>query len=495
MAEYKDKTPDWAKNSIGYLCFVDSFASSVPDPQGKKGIYTGDAYGEKITRLKWHEKDPTLHHNSGFYGGDLKGAAYASGYLKELGVDLVYLTPIFKALSNHKYDTLDHMAIDPHFGDINDFREMIKTFHSKGIKVIIDGVFNHTSSEHEWYKKAKAGDLKHKAMYQVNAEGYVMVWNGIETLPVLNQENPDVIEYFYSGSNSVVKYWLKQGADGWRLDVAERLGAKTLERIRVAVKETGEDKLLIGEVVETYGKECLADGRLDGVMNYVFRGTTANFLTGKIDGANYMAELVKMYSEYPEEKLRASWNLVSTHDTNRLLYDVGNDEGLFKIASALQFTYPGSPMIYFGDELGTTKGQKEEENRMGLDWEVVNSYEKHSAGGPMEWGKVNRYNSFHEFYKHMIWIRKTFGALKDGAFIESYAGENVVAYFRQNNENTVLVVVNKGNDASVKLNIPEAVMSQSRQLKCIYGGNGYFKPDRGTIEFYIGGKNAYIFAG
>jgi hypothetical protein len=95
----------------------------------------------------------------------------------------------------------------------------------------------------------------------------------------------------------------------------------------------------------------------------------------------------------------------------------------------------------------------------------------------------------------MIWIRKTFGALKDGAFIESYAGENVVAYFRQNNENTVLVVVNKGNDASVKLNIPEAVMSQSRQLKCIYGGNGYFKPDRGTIEFYIGGKNAYIFAG
>jgi pullulanase len=495
VAAYKDKTPDWAKNSIGYICFVDSFASSVTDPQGKKEIYTGDAYGEKITKLQWHEKDPTLHHNSGFYGGDLNGAAYASDYLKELGVDLIYLTPVFKALSNHKYDTLDHLSIDPHFGDINDFKDMVKTFHSKGIKVIIDGVFNHTSSEHEWYKKAKAGDPKYKAMYQVNKEGYFMVWNGIETLPVLNQENADVIEYLYSGKNSVVKYWLKQGADGWRLDVAERLGIKSLERIRTAIKETDEDKLLIGEVVETYGKEWLADGLLDGVMNYVFRGTTANFMTGKIDGKNYMAELVKMYGEYPEEKLRASWNLISTHDTNRLLYDVGNDEGLFKIAVALQFTYPGAPMIYFGDELGTTKGQKEEENRMGLDWEVVNSYEKYSAGSPMEWGKVNRYNSFHGFYKHMIWIRKSLSALNDGDFIESYASENVLAFFRSNKDSIVFVIINKGNDISVRLNIPESIISRAGQLKCIYGGNGYFKPDRNMIDFYIGGRNAYIFAG
>lgn len=495
MAEFKDKTPDWAKNSIGYLCFVDSFASSIPDPQGKLDVYTGDAYGEQKTKLLWHEKDPTLHHNSGFYGGDLRGGAFASDYLKELGVDMVYLTPIFTALSNHKYDTLDHMSVDPHFGDINDFKNMISVFHSKGIKVIIDGVFNHTSSEHEWYKKAKAGDLKYKAMYQTNSEGYIMVWNGIETLPVLNQDNPDVIEYFYGGDNSVVKYWLMQGADGWRLDVAERLGAPTLKRIRRAVKEAGEDKLLIGEVVETYGKEWLSDGELDGVMNYVFRGTTDNFLTGQIDGKNYMAELVKMYTEYPVEKLRTSWNLISTHDTNRMLYDVKNDESLFKIAVVLQFSYPGSPMIYFGDELGTTKGLKEEENRMGLDWEVVNSYEKYSAGGPMEWGKVNRYNSFHGFYKHMIWIRKTCGALNDGNFIEACATEDVIAFFRRGKDNTVLVIINKGNNISVKLNIPEDIIKGKMQLKCIYGGNGYLKLDKSAMDFYIGGKNAYIFAG
>ncbi|MEI7542795.1 MAG: glycoside hydrolase family 13 protein [bacterium] len=495
MAVNNDKTPDWAKNSIGYICFVDAFASSVPDPQGKKGIYTGLAYGESIEKLLWHEKDPTLHHNSGFYGGDLKGAAYAVDYLQELGIDMVYLTPIFKALSNHKYDTLDHLSIDSHFGDINDFKDMVNVFHSKGIKVILDGVFNHTSSEHEWYKKAKSGDAKYKAMYEVNQEGYIMVWNGIETLPVLNQENPDVIEYFYSGENSVVKYWLKQGADGWRLDVAERLGKKTLERIRTAIKEIGEDKLLIGEVVETYGKEWLNDGELDGVMNYVFRGTTANFLTGKIDGNNYMNELLKMYGEYPEEKLRASWNLISTHDTNRILYDVNNDESLFKIAVALQFTYPGSPVIYFGDELGTTKGLKEEENRMGLDWEVVTGYEKYSAGGPMDWGKVNRYNSFHEFYKHMIWLRKSFNALKDGDFIEVCALDNVIAFFRNNKDSCVLVIVNKGNDISVKLNIPEVVINRAKQLKCIYGGNGYLNPDKSVMDFYIGGKNVYIFAG
>jgi glycosidase len=495
MADFTDKTPDWSKNSIGYMCFVDSFASSVPDAGGKQEQYTGEAYGQKIQKMKWHEQDQTLHHNSGFYGGDLKGATFAANYLQELGIDMVYFTPIFKAVSNHKYDTLNHRLIDPQFGTLDDFKKMIDVYHSKGIRVILDGVFNHTSSEHEWFKKAKAGEPKYKSMYVVNAEGYFMLWNGIETLPVLNHENPDVREYFYDGKDSVVKYWLQMGADGWRLDVAERLSRDTLARIRKAVKQCGPDKLLAGEVVETYGRQWLDDGLLDSVMNYVFRGVTDNFMTGKIDGKNYMSELVKMYNEYPKEKLYSSWNLISTHDTNRMLYDVNNDEGLLKLAAILQFTYPGIPMIYYGDELGTTKGEKEKENRMGHDWEVINNYEKYRQTGTMEWEKVNRYNSFHEFFKHLIWLKKTFISLSKGEFIEACATEDVAAYFRYTENECAFVIVNRGQNASVELTIPDTILKRNFRMKCAYGGNGYFTPAANASNFYIGGKNAYIFVG
>jgi glycosidase len=495
MAQYNDRTPAWAKNAVGYLCFVDSFASSVPDPEGKKEKYSGFAYGQEIKKLRWHEKDPTMHHNSGFYGGDLAGAAYASSYLAELGVDMVYFTPIFRSLSNHKYDTLDHMQIDSQFGTVDDFKKMIQAYHSKGIKVILDGVFNHVSSEHEWYKRAKAGEAKYKDMFKVNDGGYFMVWNGIETLPELNHDNKEVRDYFYSSADSVVRHWLKLGADGWRLDVAESLSKSAIAGIRKAVKAAGPDKLLIGEIMDTYGKEWLADGLLDGTMNYVFRGVTANFLTGKSGGTKYMEELVKMYEEYPREKLYTSWNLISTHDTNRMLYEVGNDESMLKLAAVMQFTYPGAPMIYYGDELGTTKGEKEKENRMGHDWEVINSHDKYLTGKSMDWDKVNRYNSFHGFFKHLIWLRKAHPALVSGDFVPAYSGEEAVAFFRRDSGGTVFVVVNSGADTTLKINVPAEILGLAPELKCVYGGNGYFKPRAAEIEFFIGAKNAYIFAG
>ena len=495
MADHKDLTPGWAKYSTGYLCFIDSFASSIPDPEGKKDKYKGTAYGQEMIKLKWHETDPTLHHNSGFYGGDLKGAEYAASYLKELGIDLVYFTPIFKALSNHKYDTLDYMQVDPQFGTMDDFRKFVRTYHEAGIRVILDGVFNHTSSEHEWYKKAKAGDPKYRAMYKVNAEGYFIVWNGIETLPVLNHDNPDVKEYFYGGKDSVVRRWLKAGADGWRLDVAERLDKAALAAVRKAVKAEGDDKLLIGEVVETYGKEWLEEGLLDGVMNYVFRGVTANFMTGKIEGDKYMEELGRMQLEYPPEKLKCSWNLISTHDTNRMLFDVNGDEGMLKLAAVLQFTYPGAPMIYYGDELGTMKGEKEKQNRMGHDWEIINSYEKYRETGAMEWDKVKRYNSYHEFFKHMIWLKKTFPVLVDGEFVPAAGMGDIAAYFRVSDSGVAFIIVNKGHDASVKVKVTAEILKRAPDLRCAYGGNGYFRPRSEEVEFYIGGKNAYIFIG
>ena len=178
-----------------------------------------------------------------------------------------------------------------------------------------------------------------------------------------------------------------------------------------------------------------------------------------------------------------------------MLYDVKNDESMWKLAAVLQFTYPGAPMIYYGDELGTTKGEKETENRMGHDWEVINSYDKYMTGKSMEWDKVNRYNSYHGFYKHLIWLRKAHPALVSGDFIPVLAGADAVAFFRKGSGGSVFVIVNRGTDTGLKIKIPESILGTLPDLKCVYGGNGYFRPRAAEIDFYIGAKNAYIFAG
>ena len=481
--------PSWAKKTTGYICFVDSFSAS----ENIKVDFSDAVYGRNKVKLEWHEKDNTLHHSSGFYGGNLQGIKNSIPYLTDLGIDLLYLTPIFEAVSNHKYDTVNYEKIDPHFGTENDLSALIESCHKNNIRIMLDGVFNHTSIEHEWYQKALKGDKRFKNYYKTNEEGYILFWNGIMTLPVLNQKNPEVQEYFYQAENSIVKRWLKFGVDGWRLDVAERLEKETITNIRKAMKEKYPDSLLIGEVVETYGKEWLQDGLLDGVMNYVFKGVTSNYFSNKIDAPEYMRELEQMFNEYPEDKLQTSWNIISTHDTSRMLYEVNNDESLFKLAAVLQFTYPGCPVIYYGDELGTSTGEKEVDNRLGMDWKCVKSFDNYLKSQPMPWQELNRYNSYHQFYKHMIWLRKKYSVLSEGNFIPIYSDGDVVAYMRSHNENYAFVIVNKGANRSVQLSIPDFIVNKSPVLQCRYGGNTPFHLNKNIIDFYIGSKNSYMF--
>ena len=170
------------------------------------------------------------------------------------------------------------------------------------------------------------------------------------------------------------------------------------------------------------GKDWIGDDLLDGVMNYVFLGTTVNFLTGKITGEEYLHDLTRMYNEYPRQQLYTSWNIISTHDTNRMLQEVDGNENLFKMAVSLQFTYPGIPMIYYGDEIGLLPGQKEISNRSGMNWDRVDLLKlkarepwKHTLA--MDWQKVNQYTSYHFFYKHLIWLKKQYPVLTEGEFI------------------------------------------------------------------------------
>lgn len=484
--------PDWANYCIGYQCFIDSFAKTE-DAQvtDQTKVYNQQAY-----QLDWEARDQDYHYGRGFYGGNLKGIdKVAQTYLSDLGITMLYLTPIFKAESNHKYDTLDYQTIDPQFGTLDDFKQLINTCNQHEIKVILDGVFNHVSSNHPWHQEAITGNEDFLNRFKRNKEGFIMHWEGVQTMPLLNHHHPEVKKYFYTGPDSIINEWIKLGASGWRLDVAERLGKQVIRAINHNLKQYHPQALLIGEVVETYGTPWLQDGLLDGLMNYVFRGVTVKFLQKTIDAKQYLAELDQMVQQYPYEKLLKSWNILSTHDTNRMLYDVGGDESFFKMAVVAQFTYPGMPMIYYGDEIGMQSGKKEISNRMGMDWESVRIGKQYGAwnGDPMAWEITRRYNSYHEFYKYMIWIRKNNPVFIEGNFIPVEISESCLAYFRVNDKQNALIIINRDSNQDIVIDVPTSIELKSASFRCLYGQDGHIHVKHGKIKFYAHGRNAYIF--
>ena len=486
------------RSRIGYQCFVDSFAGAVPVRE-KARLYPREVYGRPARLLDWSEEFSEYSYGYAFYGGDLPGVTNAiNTYLADLGIGLLYLTPIFQGESNHKYDTVDYKIIDPQFGDMDAFRNLVDTCHGHNMRLILDGVFNHTSYHHPWYVKAREGQPPFVDYYQKNEAGDFLLWNGIETLPLLNHENQDVQNYLYKSPGSVVKHWLREGADGWRLDVAERLGKPVIRSIRESMRADFPETMLFGEVIETYGKEWLQDGLLDGAMNYVFLGNTVNFLTGKIDGETFLYELNKMAEEYPAEKLYNCWNIISTHDTNRMIFEVDGNENFFKMAVILQFTYPGLPMIYNGDELGVMPGQKDRSNRQGLEWQRVDllklkSHEPWKSVQPMDWKRINEYSSFHHFYRHLIWLRKNHPALGDGSFIPAYSDKEALAYFRLLEDQCALIVLNKGATREIAIPIPEQIRKLGSKLKGVHGPIGEVRLSGEALKITVNCENGLIF--
>jgi cyclomaltodextrinase / maltogenic alpha-amylase / neopullulanase len=491
-------TPGWSRHVIGYQCFVDSFASGASSIEEKASLYSAPVYNQQPRRLNWTEEFSDYSYGYSFYGGDLGGIINAiDRYLADFGVDMLYLTPLFKAESNHKYDTLDYLCIDPQFGDAAVFAKLVETCRSRNIKLILDGVFNHTSYHHEWYLKALRGEQPYADYYKKDANGRFLTWNGVETLVLLNHDHPDVQNFFYGLQKSVVTHWLDQGADGWRLDVAERLGAQVIQKIKSCITNNFADKILYGEVIETYGRDWLGNELLDGAMNYVFLGTTVNFLTDKINGETYLYELDKMYKEYPNEQLYQCWNIISTHDTNRMIYEVDGNENLFKIAVTLQFTYPGVPMIYNGDELGIMPGQKDNNNRQGLDWTRVDLVKLKAQGHwrsmqAMDWRRVNQYSSFYYFYKHLVWLRRNYPVLVEGEFIPAYAYDSVVAYFRVLGPRYALIMVNKAETREIQLVVPEEIRKSKPILTGVHGPLSKIEFSDRVVSIEVRAQNAYI---
>ena len=338
--------------------------------------------------------------NNDFFGGNLKGIEKKLPYLKKLGVSVIYLNPIFKAFSNHRYDTADYKKIDDLLGTEKDFVSLTKKAHKLGMKIILDGVFSHTGSRSVYFEDAvKNENSPYKEWFQFeNYPDKYTSWWGIETLPCVNEMNESYLDFIINDEDSVIVRYLKLGADGWRLDVADELPDEFISRIRAKMKEVKPDSLLIGEVWEDASNKCsygkrrkyFVGGELDSVMNYPFRNAVCDFVLGFDNGENFRKTVMTVCENYPSDVTLCLMNMLSTHDTSRILsvlsgedvphtkderaeYKMGGESlkiavKRLKCATFLQFILPGMPSIYYGDEIGS-EGFEDPFCRRFFDWE------------------------------------------------------------------------------------------------------------------------------
>lgn len=467
----KDFTvPQWLLGGIIYQIFPDRFAKSGTE---KKNVPSGriirDSWGEEPY---WKPNEQGKILNNDFFGGDLKGIEEHLYRLKELGVTCLYLNPIFRAYSNHRYDTGDYSQIDPLLGNEENFKSLCKTAERLGIKVILDGVFSHTGDDSIYFNKY--GHYGESGAYRDKNSPYYQwykfrfwpndyqSWWGIETLPEVKEDCPEFID-FITGENGIVRKWLKLGASGWRLDVADELPDVFLDSLRKAAKEEKSDALVLGEVWEDASNKYAYSSRrryllgkqLDSVMNYPFAGAILHYL--RSGNADYFAQsIMTILENYPPQVINILMNHIGTHDTVRAITLLAGEQcrggdrqwqsgkklselqyehgiRLMKMASAIQYTLPGVPSLYYGDEAGM-EGYQDPFNR-----------------GCYPWGKENK--ELLNWYKLLGRIRNACPALKDGNFESISSGNKCVAFSREKGEDGILTIINR-NDYTLNFIFP-----------------------------------------
>lgn len=396
------QVPEWLCGGVIYQIFVDRFyhAGDYVEMPGK--ITRRDWGG--MPRFKPDENGRIL--NNDFFGGNLRGIIEKLPYLSDLGVTCLYLSPICEAYSNHKYDTGDYLKVDPMFGTEDDFRELCEKAGDHGMRVICDGVFSHTGSDSVYFDRYghygtdgawEDPQSPYRDWYYFKEDGSYECWWGIDTLPRLNKENP-AYRNFICGPYGVARHWLRLGASGWRLDVADELPNSFLQALVAGVKEEKPDAAVIGEVWEdasnkiSYGerKNYFEGDKLDSVMNYPLRTAIINFVK-KGDAVGIRETVENIMENYPPEVVNCLMNSLGTHDTVRILTELGGKDlgpdpsreeqasehmtageyersaHMFMLAEALQMTLPGVPCVYYGDEAGL-QGYKDPFNRQCYPW-------------------------------------------------------------------------------------------------------------------------------
>jgi len=399
-------TPDWAKGAVIYQIFPDRFhRSGSCDLSQRTGVYTLHQDWNEEVHWQPDEKGQVL--NNDFFGGNFRGITEKMDYIASFGTDILYLNPISKSFSSHRYDTGDYKTPDPLLGTEEDFRELCEAAHARGIRVVLDGVYSHTGADSLYFNKYgnygdggayRDPDSPYRNWYRFRSypDNYDSWW-GFDTLPTVNKTDPNLIRYIITDPDSVVAHWLSLGADGFRLDVADELPDSFIALLKRRIRQLKPDALLMGEVWEDASNKIaydvrrryFVDGELDSVMNYPFRTAILNFVRGMDDGRQLRDTVMAVAENYPAQVLLCNMNLLGTHDTPRILTALvddfdGSREQLaarrlspeqralakkrLKLASFLQFTLPGSPSIYYGDEAGM-EGGKDPFNRRTYPWD------------------------------------------------------------------------------------------------------------------------------
>jgi glycosidase len=534
--------PAWAKKAVIYQIFPDRFRNGNPrnDPQ------TGDVrYDDPVIALPWSTlpegycrnyadgatncpwrfdatpppSSPNKEQPRGrdYFGGDLTGVTEKLDYLKDLGVTAIYFNPIFAAKSNHRYDTANYRQIDPGLGTLKDFKTLVDEANKQGIHILLDGVFNHMSSDsplfdryhyyddigacesatstwRTWFTfRPPSGNEPSPCVPSTpgGADTYYNGWFGFDSIPVLNKTNLAVQSYFVNDPNSISRFWLNRGASGWRMDVSgdPSFPASYWETFRQITKSTRPDALLISE---TWQKDStllrmLRGDRLDTTMNYRLRDVVIGLLTpGPFDSkgfadsgrilapSEFAARLLSIREDYPDAAYYSLMNLLDSHDTERLLWaltpgaetragrelneaNLAEGKQRLQIASLIQFTVPGAPTVFYGDEVGLT-GDDDPDDRRTYPWADL--------GGSPDAGLFNHYQT-------LAALRQQNAALTDGDFRVLLADDaaDTAAFGRKTGAQAVLVVINRGSQTRT-VDIPVAgYLPDGTSLQTIYGIN------------------------
>lgn len=370
---YDRRMADWRMRQVVYQVFVDRFDAGS-DPATRAAAY------EAPRRLRpWSEqpvkgpyvKDAEIwRHEIDFWGGDLAGVTRRLDYIKALGCDVVYLNLIFLAYSNHKYDATDYFEIDPQYGTKEDFARLCDEAHRRGMRVVLDGVFNHTGRRSVWFREAQRDPKSpYRGYYTFGADitnGYVG-WLDIPNLPELRYENPAVRARVYGDSDSVVQGWLRY-ADGWRLDVAFELGPEVLTELTQAAHAARHDSFTVGE---NYNYPADWFPSLDGVMNMYLSRIIFQLAEAKLEGPKAAEMVEAMVADAGIEPILRSWIVLSNHDRSRLASALPSLRDR-EFAIRLMVTLPGAPLVYYGEEIGLA-GKEDPEQRGPMDWKLADA--------------------------------------------------------------------------------------------------------------------------
>ncbi len=474
------KTPDWLAGGIIYQIFPDRFYNSGIKKQNiPTDRYICDDWNKQP---EFKQPDSPCRLGNDYYGGDLKGIEAKLPYIKELGVNCIYLNPIFEAHSNHRYNTADYLKIDAVLGTEQDLEDLIKSADKIGISIILDGVFSHTGDDSVYFNKyARYTSL---GAFQSQSSPYYKwfnfseypykynSWWGISSLPETN-ENDLSFSNFITGENGVLRYWLKKGIKGWRLDVADELPDDFLDKIRLSIKTENEDNYLLGEVWEDatnkisygYRRRFLRGKQLDSVMNYPFANAIVDYVK-TANSNNLLNTVLNILENYPPQSVKLLMNHIGTHDTARILTRLGTDcafDGdresqsqytlsheqylkaikLLRLAAVLQYTLPGVPSLYYGDEAG------------------IQGFGDPFCRKAYPWGKEN--TELLSFYKDLGKVRNTTDAFKIGDFVPLCSNDGLFVFLRKSDTSKVLIAINASDNVKEYL-LPDEIKKANSLL-------------------------------